>query len=344
MKINPKFVFNFLKTKKMKFVSIAIILPAVVFAASTSCSHARSGERNESSVRQPKITHIMGTASVLGEGSVWDYRKKVLYWIDIEKNTLFEYDPADESSKSYDVKQKIGTIVPETDNSVIVALQDGVYRLDLLSGNLSFIGRPKSLKTGERFNDGKCDPQGRFWVGSMSTTGKSKGSYLYKMDPAGTFTEMIDSVSISNGIIWSPDGSKMYYTDTPTGKVMAFDFDGKSGTISNPRIAVTVNDTLGHPDGMTIDAAGKLWVAMWGGSAVCRFDPDGGKLLDRIMVPAKNVTSCAFGGPDLDMLYITTASTGMKKEELQKYPGAGGLYRIQPGVKGIKANYFKPEK
>ena len=327
--------------KKQRLFLAAIILAV---ATLTACNSAGSSGNTKTPESEPTIEHVMNTKAVLGEGSIWDYKNQVLYWIDIQKSLLYMYNPAAETNIPYDVFQNIGTIVPETDHTVIVALKDGVYRLFLRKDSLEFIGKPASLKEEERFNDGKCDPQGRFWVGTMRTKGKAGDSYLYRMDHDGTFTEMLDSVSISNGIIWSPDGTKMYYTDTPTSKVMAFDFDGEKGTLSNPRVAVSVADTLGHPDGMTIDAEGKLWVAMWGGHAVCRFDPDNGALLNRIEVPAKNVTSCAFGGPELEMLYITTASTGMNDADKQKYPMAGGLFRVKPGVKGIKANYFKPAR
>ncbi len=330
------------KAEKMKKILSATSFTLIGFAVLTAWNMTRSGESNTISESQPMIRHIMGTTAILGEGSVWDYKRQILYWIDIEKNLLYEYDPVAETNIPHDVHQLIGTIVPETENTVIVALKNGVYRLNLKNDALARIGSPSSLKTEERFNDGKCDPQGRFWVGTMKIVGKTGDSFLYRMNPDGSFTTMLDNVAISNGIIWSPNGKKMYYTDTPTRKVMAFDFDGNTGAISNPVIAVMVNDTLGHPDGMTIDAEGKLWVAMWGGHSVCRFDPENGKLLNRIEVPAKNVTSCAFGGPDLDMLYITTASTGMKDEEKQQYPNAGGLFQIKPGVRGIKANYFKP--
>ena len=326
----------------MRSYRFIFLLLAAVMTTISACNQARSEERNHSNVTQPTVEHVMQTTSILGEGSIWDYKKQVLYWIDIQKGLLYKYDPVAETNTMYELHQNVGTIVPETDNTVIVALKDGVYRFTLSTNTFEFIGKPASLKTQERFNDGKCDPQGRFWVGTMRISGKAGDSYLYKMDHDGTFTEMLDSVSISNGIIWSPDGTKMYYIDTPTRKVMAFDFDGQTGTISNPRVAVTVADTLGHPDGMTIDAEGRLWVAMYGGHAVCRFNPDNGELLQRIEVPAKNVTSCAFGGPGLDELYITTASQGMNEADKKAYPLAGGLFRVKPGVKGMKSNYFKP--
>lgn len=289
------------------------------------------------------VEYIEGTTAQLGEGSIWDYKNSVLYWIDIEGMKLHKFNPEKDTNTSYELGKRVGTVVPETNNSVIVALKDGLYRRYFSSDSLEFIARPTSLKEEERFNDGKCDPAGRLWVGTMRIQGRVGDSYLYKYEPATGFSEMIDSVSISNGIVWSPDHSRMYYIDTPTGKVMKYDFDNISGHISNPEIAVYIEDSLGHPDGMTIDEEGKLWIGMWGGGAVCRFDPVSGHLLNKIEVPAFNVTSCAFGGENLDVLYITTASTGMNDVQKEMYPNAGGLFRVKPGVKGLKAFYFKTE-
>ncbi|MFW5645205.1 MAG: SMP-30/gluconolactonase/LRE family protein [Bacteroidota bacterium] len=299
-------------------------------------------EKSESSWK-PDVRYIEGTSGLLGEGSIWDHEREVLYWVDIQGKLLHGYDPVHGKHTSLELPSTIGTIVPESHNTVIVALKDGIYRMFLNADSLVFIAKPASLKEEERFNDGKCDPQGRLWVGSMRVKGNPGDSYLYQYDPKEGFSEMIDSVSISNGIIWSQDSKFMYYIDTPTRRIMQYDFDLKSGMISNGKIAVEISDTLGHPDGMTIDEEGKLWVGMWGGHAVCRFDPMNGQLMQRIEVPAKNVTSCAFGGKNLDTLYITTARLGMNEEEKKQYPHAGGLFQVVPGVKGIEANFFKPK-
>ena len=327
---------------KANFRGLNILLLLVI--AGTTCCNRAHVKNNVQAGTKERIPELMtDTKAILGEGSIWDHRRQLLYWVDIEKNSLYAYNPATGENTAYDVHQKIGTIVPETDHSVIVALRDGVYRYDLVSDTLQFIGKPSSLKPEERFNDGKCDPQGRLWVGSMRLTGKVGGSRLYRMDHDGTFTEMIDSVSISNGIIWSPDGKTMYYVDTPTSKIMAFDFNGETGSISNPRIAVSAPEEWGKPDGITIDSKGNLWVALWGGHAVGHFDPKNGQLIEKFEVPAKNVTSCAFGGKDLDILFITTASKGMSEAEMQEFPKAGRLFSIKPGVSGMHANYFRTE-
>jgi sugar lactone lactonase YvrE len=237
--------------------------------------------------------------------------------------------------------QMIGTVVPTESGKVIVALKNGIYSLDPKTGTKKLIVNPEADLPDNRFNDGKCDPAGRFWVGTMSISGKKEAGSLYRLDSDSTIHKMIEYVSISNGIVWSPDATKMYYIDTPTQKVMAYDYNNETGEISNPKVAVEVADEMGSPDGMTIDADGNIWVALWGGSAVGCWNPETGKLIRKIKVPAKNVTSCAFGDDDLGTLYITSARRATNEEELQKYPHAGGVFKTKPGVKGMKAFYFK---
>lgn len=325
---------------KIFFTGICFALAICSF----SCTNKSTDEKQTRVKNELKVEYIEGTAATLGEGSIWDHNKAVLYWIDIQEKKIHEYDPGEKEHTSWELPYNIGTIVPESNNTVIVALKDGIYRKYFSPDSLEFIARPESLKEEERFNDGKCDPEGRLWVGSMRIKGKLGDSFLYKYDPERGFQEMADSISISNGIIWSLNGKKMYYIDTPTRKIMQYDFNAEKGEISKGKVAVEIADTLGHPDGMTIDEEGKLWVGMWAGNAVCCFDPETGELIRRIEVPARNVTSCAFGGKDLDILFITTASAGMNDEQREKYPKAGGLFMVEPGVKGVKANFYRGGK
>ena len=155
---------------------------------------------------------------------------------------------------------------------------------------------------------------------------------------------MLDSVTISNGIVWTADKKTMYYNDTPTLTVQAFDYDDKTGTISKGRVAVRIPKGTGAPDGMTIDAEGKLWVALWGGNCVARFDPVTGELMQKIMVPAPNVSSCAFGGKNLETLYITTARAWVSPEKLKEFPLSGGLFAVKPGVRGVPAFFYEENK
>jgi len=198
--------------------------------------------------------------------------------------------------------------------------------------------------TGNRFNDGKCDPNGNLWVGSMHLEQSAPEANLYKVDAKGTATKMLDSVTISNGIVWTDDKKTMYYIDTPTGMIRAFDYDANSSTISNERIVVYIDESIGFGDGMAIDSEDKLWVALWNGNAVARFDPLTGKLMEKINVPAHNVTSCAFGGENFETLYITTSSLDMTQKEKEKFPLAGSLFEVRPGVKGVAGNFFSQKR
>ncbi|MXV50155.1 SMP-30/gluconolactonase/LRE family protein [Pedobacter sp. HMF7647] len=276
---------------------------------------------------------IVDAKAKLGEGSVWDNESNKLYWIDIEGRKFHIYDPATRQDKAFSVGERPGTVVPAGKGKALIALQSGIHSIDVKTGALAFITDP--IKNPNiRFNDGKCDPSGRFWVGTMHLQYVKGAAVLFRFDPDHSVHTMLTDVTISNGIVWSPDKRTMYYVDTPTGKVDAFDFDNKTGEISNRRTVINVPSELGSPDGMTIDSEGKLWTALWGGSAVARWDPASGKLLQKIGVPAANVSSCAFGDKDFKTLYITTAQD-------DKHPLSGGLFAARLAIKGVRAEKYK---
>jgi sugar lactone lactonase YvrE len=268
------------------------------------------------------------TLNSLGEGALWDADGNRLFFVDIIGKKLFEYYPESGKKYSHQMPSMIGTVVLQDDSHVLVALEDGVYRYNLDTKDLKFIVCPPENDSTQRFNDGKCDPAGRFWLGTMSLIGGRESSHLFCMDKDGKIEVKLDGISTSNGIVWSSDKKHMYYIDTPTRMVMEYAYDNASGAISEPRVAVQVADSLGAPDGMAIDENDNLWVCMWGGSAVCCFDPLTGVLIERILVPAKNVTSCAFTGESMNELYITTARIGTNEEDLLNFPNAGSLFKI----------------
>ena len=278
--------------------------------------------------------------ALLGEGAFWDYRNNWLFWVDIEGKQVNMYDPLTGQNRAIPVPSRVGTVVPQTDSTAVVALEDGVYLLNLIKEELSLISDVEADIPTNRFNDGKVDPLGNLWVGSMRLDESAPTAALYRVDYKGTTTKMLTGITISNGIVWSADKRTMYYIDTPTGKIRAFDFDPDKAAISNERTVVDVAPELGYPDGMTIDENDHLWVALWNGNAVACFDPDSGELIGKIAVPAHNVTSCAFGGPNLDLLYITTASIDMTPQEIDNYPMAGSVFVVSPGVKGVKGTFF----
>ena len=291
-------------------------------------------------VKEPVVQLVLDARAELGEGSIWNYHEKKLYWVDIEGRGLHIYDPATAKDQVFPVGSRIGTVVPVEGGGALVALQSGIQKIDTRTGKLVWLINP--LKdTALRFNDGKCDPSGRFWVGTLALDNRRRGAVLYRYDCDGSLHLMLDSVSISNGIVWTRDRKTMYYNDTPTMTVQAFDYDDVTGELNNRRVVIRIPKGMGSPDGMTIDAEDKLWVALWGGSAVGRFDPLSGELMQRISVPAPNVSSCAFGGDHLQTLYITTARAWVGKEKLEAFPQSGGLFSVEPGVRGVPANFYQ---
>ena len=277
----------------------------------------------------------------LGEGAIWNYNTQELYWIDIENKKLHIYNPTSKTNKTIEMPSHIGTVVPVNENEALTALADGVYKTNLKTGESTLFTDMKEQLSEGRLNDGKCDPAGRFWVGSMHWQQETGKAQLYSIDSNGELTTKIDHVTISNGIVWTKDKKTMYYIDTPTSQIKSYDYDNETGAISNEKVAVQIPQDLGFPDGMTIDEEDMLWVGMWNGNAVIRFNPKTGKVLQKIEVPAHNVTSCAFGGKNLDTLFITTASIDMTDEEKQQFPLAGSLFKVVPGVKGVNSSFFK---
>jgi len=283
---------------------------------------------------------LLNSRSQLGEGALWNHKTRTFWWVDIEGALFHIYNPATGENDTWDVGQRIGTVVPDQQGNAIVALQDGIYRLRLADGSLDLLAKAHHDPQKFRFNDGKCDPAGRLWVGSIPMDGSRETAGLYRMDHDCTLIRVLDGVSISNGIVWTADHSIMYHIDTPTMEVRAYAFDKKTGEIEFRRVAITVPPGMGFPDGMSIDKEDKIWIAHWAGSAVYRWDPLAGRLLAKVEVAAKNVTSCDFGGENMDQLFITTASVGMSEEERGYMPHAGGLFIAKPGTTGVKSFFF----
>lgn len=297
-------------------------------------------EEKEVIAFSPEAQLLFEINANLGEGAFWNHETQEFYWIDIEGKQLHIYNPENKTNRSFPTPSRIGTVVPKDRNSAVVALEDGVYMIDTQTGALELLSDVEKELTINRFNDGKCDPNGNLWVGSMHLEQSAPMGSVYKISEEGTTEKMIENVTISNGIVWTKDDSTMYYIDTPTGRIQAFDYDVATATISNERTAVVIGAKDGYPDGMTIDANDNLWVGLWDGNAVANYNPRNGELIKKILVPANNVTSCAFGGPNLDQLYITTASVDMTPEEIAMYPLAGSLFIAKPGVKGVKSTLF----
>jgi sugar lactone lactonase YvrE len=263
--------------------------------------------------------------TTLGEGPIWDARTQTLYWIGIFDKRIYAG-----SDLLAELDDFIGCIVPRKSGGLVLALSHAE------GGHL----RSRFASLDVESGDGKCDPCGRFIAGTMDMGEKDPLGSLYSFD-GKSVTKLLSNVTISNGLTWSPDHKTFYYIDTPTREVKAFDYDLKAGTIANARSAVRIPEAFGWPDGMTSDKQGNLWIAMWGGAQVTKWNPNTGQLLEQIPVPAKNVSSCVFGGKNLNELYITSARKDLDEAALMKYPLTGGLFRLQTNVEGMPTFEFE---
>jgi sugar lactone lactonase YvrE len=272
----------------------------------------------------------------LGEGPVWCAGEGVLYWVDIDLGRVHRYDPVSGTDEYLDVGEPVGAVVPTRSGGLAVASRSGFGLIGAWPQPPQLLAGVEADRPETRMNDGACDTRGRFWAGTMHASLEPGHGSLYRLDPDGTVTRMVGDVSISNGVAWSPDDSVMYYVDTRTGGVDAFDFDAERGQIAGRRRLLEIDPADGEPDGLVVDAEGCLWIGMWNGWAVRRYAPDGA-LVGLVDVPCARVTKCAFGGPGLDELYITTANPG---EPSPDEPHAGGLFRVSPGISGLPATPF----
>lgn len=274
-----------------------------------------------------------------GEGPIW-WNDRLLY-VDIEKYTVLEFDPESGQEKSWDVSAmvgRVGTIVPRAEGTgLVVAGDNGLHFLDRETGHTTAILDPETEKENNRFNDGKCSPDGRFFAGTISLVKNQGDAALYRLDPDLSLHTAYSGVTNSNGIIWNAGGDTCYYIDTPRLAVMAFDYSAETGLLTNERTAFSTSDISASPDGMTIDELGNLWIAFCHGACVACYDPATGKELHRVELPCLETTACAFGGNNLDELYVTT---GIHKTEVEEH--AGRLFRVSGlGIKGVSASPFR---
>lgn len=333
-------MFKVFKMKMyLKFISFAVMGCMCISCQSTNSERKKDESMN---VVENQIKCVVAVDSItqVGESPIWDYKYNRLLWIDTQ-GSLFIYTPQDGKNREVKLDRMIGTVVPYKEDTVLVGLQDGIYEMSLTTKELKFIADPEGRDAGNRYNDGKCDAEGRLWIGSMDKDCTPLKAGFFLVNPDASSKSILKEVTISNGVIWSPDNSKMFYQDTPTRNITAFDFDKERGGISNRQEIIHLPDSLGTPDGNTIDEEGMVWVANWDAACVTRWNPYTGELLQRIDVPALNVTAVAFGGENLEDLYITTASLYMPEDKASNYPQAGKLFVVKPGVRGIKCNYWK---
>ena len=278
---------------------------------------------------------------LLAEGPFWHGEQ--LWWVDIERGRLLSADLDGKLIRNISFGQCIGSAVPAEDGTFRVALEAEIARLEPRSETWEVLVRVDDLPSGGRFNDGKCDPRGRFIVGTMSPHGREPTGALYSFRNGRKFQRLRAQVSISNGLAWSEDGRTMYFVDTPHLCVFAYDYDLETGLISRERVVLRFAQDDGHPDGMTIDRAGRLWIAFWEGSSVRCYHPETSACEMIVRVPCTQASSCCFGGPDLDRLFITTASTGLSPGAKLQQPLAGSLFVCHLGTSGFPTSPFHPE-
>ena len=274
----------------------------------------------------------------VGEGPFWDDVKQELYFVDIMNKHIKVFSPTSKSVETVQFNQEIGAVFLDHKSNLIVAARDGIFAATR-DGVLETLLAPIELEdTSIRTNDAKCDAYGRMWVGTMAFDFTQGAAALFSFD-SKDLKKVVPDLTISNGIGWSLDKKTMYFIDSPTKRVDIFDFDLESGELGNRRPFLLLGDLDAFPDGLTTDEDGGVWVALFGGGEVRRFDPQG-TLTHIVEVPVKQVTSCCFGGADMSELFITTAQNGMDSDSLIREPLAGSLFRAKTTFKGSKSNRF----
>ncbi len=291
-------------------------------------------------------THLYSSQCFLGESPFWHEGRKSCFWVDIEDRRLFEYswpaDPLQGSNASHPppmVRQwqfdkRVTLVLRDKQDRLLLGMEGGLAKFDLDTGRLEWLMDIEKEMYKHRCNDGGIDSEGRLWVGTLHMDFAEGAGSLYCIDEDLFLQKKIAGVTISNGLVWSPDNTRLYYIDSPRRRVDSFVFDPVSGAIRFEKVAVQIPEHMGGPDGMAIDEEGMLWVAHWGGFGVYRWNPLTGELLDSVKVPVPNVSSCVFGGEELDHLIISTARQDLSAEELARYPQSGDVFVARLPVKG----------
>lgn len=283
---------------------------------------------------------FVAAEAILGEGPTWDAEAGRLVWLDIAGRRLHETE-LDGTDRSFEVDQEISIAIPAGSDRYVVGVRDGfgTVAVDRSAGSARLEVTHAVTPAGLRMNDGKCSRAGRLYAGTMAFDAAQGAGTLYRLDPDGSVHELVDQLTISNGMAWSADDRRLYFIDTMTGGVDEFDHDPATGAIDGRRPLFSVDPAMGFPDGMTIDTDGNLWIAFWDGGAVRCFTP-GGDLLAEIRMPCSRPTSCVFGGPSLATLFVTSARDGLSAEQLRDQPAAGSVFAARPGATGFPSPLF----
>jgi sugar lactone lactonase YvrE len=270
--------------------------------------------------------------AVLGEGPVWVAREAALYWLDIKGRKIFRLGD-DGSFAQWPTPMRVGSLAPRRNGAFIAGTDEGIAIVDPAADRFEIVANPEEALPGNRFNDGKVDRRGRFWAGTMDDSERDSTGTLYCVGPEFAWSVVDKDYKVTNGPAFSPAGDVMYHNDSARQVTYAFDLDAE-GHASNRRTFLQFGPGDGYPDGMTVDADGGLWIAFWDGWCVRRYSPDA-QWIETVRMPVQRPTSCAFGGRDLDRLYITSASIDLDQNALKMQPNAGGLFMLTPGVRGL---------
>ena len=281
---------------------------------------------------ESSVQCVADVHAVLGEGPVWVGDEAALYWVDIKGRKIYRLDDRG-GLDQWETPFRVGSLAPRAGGGFIAGTDHGIATIDLASGRFEIAHHPEAHLPDNRFNDGKVDRHGRFWAGSMDDTEKDATGTLYRIEADFGATRIDEEYKVTNGPAFSPSGELMYHNDSARQVTYVFDLD-TDGNASNRRVFATYGADEGYPDGMTVDSEACLWIAFWDGWCVRRYSA-AGECISKLELPVSKPTSCAFGGPSLDRLYITSASIGLDEAALAAQPHAGGLFMATPGVRGV---------
>ena len=289
---------------------------------------------------QPRV--VGDVRATLGEGTCWSTREQALWWVDILEHRLYRDDLATGAHDEWSFDETISAVAERHDQpGLAVTLRRGLVLFDPKTRELERLDEPERERAGNRFNDGKCDTRGRFWGGTMDFATTAASGALYCFDAVGKARRAIDlGWIVTNGPTWTQDGRTMFVNDTVRRRVVAYAFDPGTGAVGASREWLVLRGDDGHPDGMTTDAAGRVWIAHWGGACVTCHDPDTAAELARIALPTAHITNVAFGGPDMTTLFITSARHELSDAQLAAQPLAGALFAVETDATGLPANLF----
>jgi len=287
-----------------------------------------------------QATHLYSSQCLLGESPFWHASRKSFFWVDIENGKLFEHQLQTGNTIIKTFPHRLTLVLEGKENQVILALDCKIATYDLETGTLNWLAEVETEFPLNRFNDGKCDSKGRLWIGTLSTEFTAGSGCLYRIGKDLKPYKMLAMLTIPNGMAWTADNSIFYFIDSLTQKIQAFHFDLESGEIESSKTVIEIPQELGLPDGMCIDREGMLWIAHYGGSGVYRWNPQTGELLEKIELPVPHVTSCAFGGENMDTLLITSAQENLDETQLKVFPLSGDVFIAKTKVSGSKAFNF----